>query len=636
MKIFDVESNGLLHALTRIHVLVIRCTDTKERLVFRHNDTENTIEQGARLLMQYAAEGILCGGHNVVKFDIPALQKLFPWFTLPVNQVLDTIVLSRLIYPDTGLQDSILLKQGKLEKRYYKKHSLAAWGARLGNRKSEYAGDPTIVDEKEREARKWESWNPTMESYCVQDTDTTATLYLFLTSKKPAQMAVELEHQVAWIIARQERYGILLDQQRAASLYAELSAKRAELVRTLQKVFPPFLARNGKEFIPKRDNSTQGYVAGAVVQKLKWVDFNPASRDHVALMLKRRYGWEPVEFTDDGKPKIDDAVLADLEYPEAKPLAEFYLVQKRIGQIAEGDKGWLKLVRASGRLHCSVTTNGAVTGRMTHADPNLAQVVKVEIGKDGKVVLGLAGGYGFECRSCFIVPAGKVLVGADASALELRDLAGYMATWDGGAYIKVVLEGKKEDGTEIHTVNRKALEIDSRDDAKTWFYAFLYGAGDEKLGLIVLKVRGAEAKALGGKLRAKFLKNLPALGRLVKEVKNAAKERGFLYGLDGRRLHVRSQHSALNTLLQSAGAIQMKKALVILDTNLQAMGFKPGVDYEFVANVHDEWQIETRKEIADEVGRTAVAAIRAAGEFFKFPCALDGEYKIGSTWAETH
>jgi DNA polymerase-1 len=357
-------------------------------------------------------------------------------------------------------------------------------------------------------------------------------------------------------------------------------------------------------------------------------------------MLTERYQWQPEEYTDDGKPKIDDAVLKGLEYPEAKVLAEYYLVAKRIGQVAEGDEAWLKRIKPNGRIHGGVTTNGAVTGRMTHSKPNLAQVPKVKyLGKE--IARGLAGEYGFECRDCFGVPGGRAQVGADAAALELRDLAGYMARWDGGAYVRIVLDGKKEDGTEIHTVNRKALEIDSRDDAKTWFYAFLYGAGDEKLGLIVTKVRGKEAQKRGKQLRAKFLKNLPALGALVAAVKETAAKRGYLIGLDGRRLHVRSQHSALNTLLQSAGAIQMKKALVILEQMLQSKGFKNSEqsstpDYEFILNVHDEWQIETKPEIADEVGRTAVAAIRAAGEHFKFPCPLDGEYKIGRTWAETH
>ena len=635
--IFDCETNGLLDELDRIHVLVVRVFNGEHTAaqVFRRNQVGDTIAEGLELLMRLAAEGYLLIGHNVIRFDYPAFRKVYPWFALPQRSLIDTIVLTRLMYPDLKAQDAWFLKKGLLPKHLYKKHSLEAWGRRLGNHKGDYDGDPLIADEQQRKAEKWSRWNQAMEDYCVQDTSTTESLYEFLMAKNPSPESVRLEHDVAWIVLRQINRGVKFDSECAARLYADLSQARESLTRQLREVFPPFLVRDGKVFTPKRDNKKQGYCEGAPLQKLKRVEFNPSSRDHVALMLTRRYGWEPEEFTDDGKPKIDDAVLKKLTYPEAPILADYYVVTKRIGQVAEGDEAWLKRVKPNGRIYGDVTTNGAVTGRMTHSKPNLAQVPKVKPGKDGKPLLGLKGEYGFESRSCFTTDGW--LVGADGAALELRDLAGYMAKWDGGAYVRTVLEGKKEDGTEIHTVNRKALEIDSRDDAKTWFYAFLYGAGDEKLGTIVTKVRGDAARKKGKELREKFMRNLPALGALVKAVKAAAKERGFLFGLDGRKLHVRSQHSALNTLLQSAGAIQMKKALVILDETLQQKGLKPGVDYEFVLNVHDEWQIEVpTKEIADEVGRTAVAAIRAAGEYFKFPCPLDGEYKIGRTWAETH
>jgi DNA polymerase I len=271
---------------------------------------------------------------------------------------------------------------------------------------------------------------------------------------------------------------------------------------------------------------------------------------------------------------------------------------------------------------------------MTHSKPNMGQV------PSGKSE------YGHECRECWIVAAGKKLVGADADALELRDLAGYMAIFDGGEYIKTVLEGDKSKGTDMHSVNCRALGMDpkqlifgtetGRDVAKTWFYAFIYGSGDENLGYIVLRKWGAQAKKKGAALRKSFLENLPAMGKLVDSVKRKAKTVGHLKGLDGRRLTVRSMHAALNTLLQSAGAIQMKKALCLLDDSLQALGLIPGTHYEFVANVHDEWQIEVDDDKAERVGRMAVEAIRAAGIYFNFRCPLDGAYDIGNNWAETH
>jgi DNA polymerase-1 len=369
------------------------------------------------------------------------------------------------------------------------------------------------------------------------------------------------------------------------------------------------------------------------VQKVKLTEFNPGSRDHIATWLQRGFGWEPMEFTKDGKPKCDETTLNDLPWPEAKVLVQYLTVAKRLGQLYEGDESWFKHEH-NGRIHGGVNTNGAVTGRMTHAGPNMAQVP------------ACSALYGKECRALFTASPGMVLVGIDADALELRDLAGYMAKFDGGEYIRTVLEGKKEDGTDMHSVNCRALGMQpkekqwdgrpGREVAKTWFYAFIYGAGDEKLGFIRTGQKGPEAVRAGKKARKAFLTGLPALGKLVEQVKKVSQERGYLLGLDGRRLNVRGQHSALNTLLQSAGAVQMKIALTILDRDLQAAGLVPGVDYEFVANVHDEWQIECKPELGEKIGELGKAAIRKAGEQLGFRCPLDGAYSVGRTWADTH
>lgn len=628
--IFDVESNGLLHALTKIHCLVIR--NTEEGTVWRCNDhgAYRTVEDGLRVLMSQMQHGGIIAGHNGIKFDIPAIQKLYPWFKVNRSKVLDTIVLARLIHADLVDWDTRLVKKGVLPPSEFRKHSLKAWGYRLGEKKIEYqewCKEMGITD-------PWAKWSPEMEDYCVGDTATTAKLLAHLQKQEWSEQSIRLEHDVAWIIARQERRGIGFNEAKAAALTAALTAKQIELGAGLRVTFPPFYKRDGNEpFVPKRDIAKTGYVAGAPLTKVKLTEFNPGSRDHIALMLKRRHGWEPDEFTCDGKPKIDETVLGGLPYPEAKLLREYLTVAKRIGQVSTGDEAWLKAAR-NGRIHGGVITNGAVTGRMTHAHPNLAQVP------------ASYSPWGHECRELFEPTPGFVQVGADASALELCDFAGYLAKFDDGAYIEVVLRGDKKAGTDIHSVNARALGLDpkriyfegesGRDIAKTWFYAFLYGAGDEKLGLVLTKRKGADARDVGSKSRKRFLKSLPALGKLVEAVKDRAKKRGYLIGLDGRRLFVRSQHAALNTLLQSAGAVQMKQALVILDGDLQGNGWVPGEHYEFIANVHDEWQLEVKPEIADEVGQMAVKAIRKAGEALNFRCPLDGDYKVGRNWAETH
>jgi len=659
--IFDLETDGLLEVVTRVHLLVIKDMDTRESRVFRDH---------AQPLFAYArpgrpiAEGLAIlakarrvVGHNITAYDCPVLEKLFG-LVIPWHRQLDTMTLSRLLWPEQKRIDAEARKAKrtwavKMPGQLTGRSSLEAWGHRLNMHKGEYEGDTRIADEKLRKATKWAEWNPAMEDYGVQDVEVTAKLW----DRIGREMAtwfpptaengepwmgarcVRIETQVAHIIARQVRHGFLFDQQSAVALYTVLVKRKLELEAEVHRIFKPMFLRDGSpkqaHFVPARDNPRLGYCASAPVTKVKLTEFNLTSREHVAYWLKAHYGWEPQDFTPDGKAKIDDEVIGQLPYAEAAPLKEYFMVVKRIGQVAEGNEAWLRRVGADGRMHGGVNTNGAVTGRMTHMTPNMGQV------PSGKSP------YGHECRALFIVPLGKLLVGADADALELRDLAGYMAIYDGGAYIKTVLEGDKSAGTDMHSVNCRALGMDpkgrpfgddetGRDIAKTWFYAFIYGAGDEKLGAILLRKRGPQAAKKGKAARAAFLKNLPAMGKLVDAVKKAAKTRGYLVGLDGRKLNVRSQHAALNTLLQSAGAVQMKKALCILDDSLQALGLIPGTDYEFVANVHDEWQIEVRHELAETIGKLAVEAIRTSGVWFGFRCPLDGAYNIGASWAETH
>jgi DNA polymerase I-like protein with 3'-5' exonuclease and polymerase domains len=226
--------------------------------------------------------------------------------------------------------------------------------------------------------------------------------------------------------------------------------------------------------------------------------------------------------------------------------------------------------------------------------------------------------YGEDCRDLWIVDKGYKLVGIDASGLELRMLAHYMKD---DAYTSEVVSG------DIHTANQKAAGLETRNQAKTFIYAFLYGAGDAKIG----KVVGAGAKE-GQDLKARFLQNTPSLKELREKVSSIAKNSGTLPGLDGRRLQVRSDHAALNTLLQSAGAIVMKQAVVLLDESLS----KFGIDYKFVANVHDEWQIEVEESYADMVGKIGAQSIENAGKVLQMRCPLAGEYKVGNSWKETH
>jgi DNA polymerase I-like protein with 3'-5' exonuclease and polymerase domains len=544
-------------------------------------------------------------GHNIISYDNEVIAKLHRRLPKTIK-MFDTMIAAGLIWSDRYEMDKKLIAKGKaaIPSNVMGRNSLESWGYRLGEHKGDYTGG-------------WESLNDEMIAYCEQDVQVTYQLYQKILSKNYSQTALDMEMQVASIITRQEQFGFGFDKEAAIKLLVELHARESELHKELQAHFKPFYKRDGKQFIPKKTSNKLGYTEGCPVTKIKITEFNPGSRDHIGDRLRAIHGWKPTEFGADGKPTIDEDVLESLKYPVAKLLVEYLMIEKRLGQLSEGNQAWLKVEKNS-RIYGRVNTVGTVTGRMTHSSPNLAQVP------------ACGAPYGKECRALFIADKGWKLVGADASGLELRMLAHFLARWDSGYYSGIVCEGTQEQGNDVHTVNQIAAGLETRSQAKTMVYALLYGAGAAKLGTIV----GGGAKA-GAKLRSKFLAGLPALGKLFDAVQKAA-GKGYLVGLDGREVKVRSAHAALNTLLQSAGAIVMKKALCILEDSLAANGLQPGIDYKNVLNCHDEYGITCRPEIADLIGTLAVESIRKAGEFFNMRCPLDGAYKIGNNWSETH
>ena len=651
MLVYDLETDGLLDTVTRVHCLNVQCRSTGRRWRFNAGtyadgtptDRDGDIADGLALLD--SAEVI--GGHNVIGYDNRVLKKLLRW--TPKAKVRDSMVEARVIWTNLWDIDSNAVAKGRRPAWFSKEgllgsHKLKAWGARLGNFKGEYDGG-------------WEHFTREMDDYCAQDNDTTCSLFDKIDSKNYSQETLDLENQVAFIISLQEEHGFLFDADKAVELERQLFVRRAELEDQLRESFRPWYEPKRYKgqhdvFTPKKDNPKLGYVAGVPFTKVVLQTFNPGSRDQIANRMTKLFGWSPVEFTEKGKPKVDETTLGTIDAPEAKLLVEFLTVEKRLGQLSTGEYAWLKMLAPDGRIHGRVNTNGAVTGRMTHSNPNLAQVPKVKVGKDGPL-LGYAGGWGFECRSLFTVMRGRKLVGCDAEGLELRMLGHYMARYDGGAYAEAVVNGKKEDGTDVHTVNMRVVQLNSRDSAKTFIYAYLYGAGDHKLGCIVFDDMDEDRQAafnrrheagpardralarLGKKARARIEEGLPALGKLQKLVREKAR-RGYLKSLDGRLLHVRSMHSALNTLLQGGGAVVMKKALVIAYRRFSEEGWVHGREYAFVANVHDEFQKEVEEQLAERAGQIAADSIREAGVAYGLKCPLAGAYQIGLTWADSH
>ena len=584
--IADLESNGFLETLTKIHCIALMDADSGQRWVYGPDAIKEALQK-----MMEASELIL---HNGICFDIPAIRKLYPQFSTDGITVTDTLVLSRLIRADLKNDDfNQEWDEETLPKRLHGSHSLKAWGRRLGVLKGDFG-----------ETTDWSEWSQEMQDYCEQDVIVTHALWQHLQPEKWSQKAIRFEHEIAELCNRIGQAGWTFDIEKAQALFARLSAEKIKLEHELQTLFPPWEVET--IFIPKVNNKKLGYVKDEPFTKVKQIDFNPNSRKHIEHCLRTKYDWQPKEYTPSGDAKIDESVLVGLPYREAHKLARSFMLQKRLGQLSDGNNAWMKLVEDDGKLRHTINTLGTVTGRCSSFGPNLQQVPAVRAA------------YGKECRELFTVPEGYALVGADLSGIELRCFAEMLP--DNGAYGRQILEG------DIHQINADNLGI-SRDQAKTVQYAMLYGSGDKRLGEIL----GAGPKE-GKMLKQKYFKALPAFALLMKQINHALNERGYLRGLDGRRLTVRSEHGALNVLLQSAAALIAKKWVQLVDQELKEYGNSS----QIIAFVHDEIEIQTKGDPHYVGNHIAVRAAKKAGEHFGFKIPIEAEYHVGRTWADVH
>ena len=450
-------------------------------------------------------------------------------------------------------------------------HSLKAWGERLGFPK----GD---VD-------TFEVYTPDMLEYCKQDVNITHQLLneMKKEGKNFSPYSIKIEHDVRVIVNKQERNGFYLDMKKTMNLLNLLQDEATELVTWSVKHFDPTVVE--------------------LVTKTKYIPFNIGSRQQIADRLSK-IGWKPKQHTDKGNIIINEAVLDTIDMPEARKFSRYFLLQKRIAQI----KSWIKACDDNdGRVHGRVMTLKTITGRMSHNSPNMAQIPAVR------------SPYGKECRDCWTVEDTSThsIVGTDASGLELRCLAHYM---NDTTFTDILLTG------DIHTHNMKMAGLTDRDQAKTFIYAFMYGAGASKIGKIV----GAGAKE-GQRLIDNFLSSMTALKR-VRDGVTKASAKGKIKGIDGRLLHIRSAHSALNTLLQGAGAVVCKIWLINIMTRVRTLG----LDAKLVASIHDEYQFEVLNTDVKKFGQITKDAMKDTEKELHMKCPLDSEWKVGKTWAETH
>lgn len=594
--IADCETDNLLPAMTKVWMIQLGDANTDEVTVYADQPGFPPISE-ALARLQGADEYVF---HHGLGFDMDALNKIYPG-AIVREKLLDTLVMARLKEPEE------------------RDHSLKAWGKRLGAHKGDYTGD-------------FQSFTPDLVEYAKQDIVVGRALYHKVKEVRGWGSACALEHAVAHVIIQQERNGFAFDVAGATALEGDLRGEQQTLADTLRDTFPPIwvpLRSAGNHIVhtPKVRNTKAGTSPGAPYTKVVREVFNPQSRQHVAKRLKA-LGWVSKVFTPDGRPQVDEKTLASLKAPEAVPLRRYFRLAKMLGMISDGKAGWLRLVKPDGRIYGRVNPNGALTGRMTHSRPNVAQT-----DKDPRM------------RALWLPRKGWKLVGCDAEGIEARMLAHYLVKWDKGAFADRLLNGDKAAGTDVHSANSKAvigigLPV-TRDAAKVLLYALMYGAGDPKLGNIVLedlRSRGAKrpalpAREIGALVRMALAKSMTGIDKLAAATATRTKAKLSMTGLDGRQLRARAANSSLNTLLQSAGAVAMKVALKLF---WDRHGSAHGKTWAFVVNVHDEVQMECEPEIAEAMGKSFAACITQAGVDLKVKCPLAGAFAVGDNWSSTH
>lgn len=628
--VMDIEGDGLsevvidhgkiIPGITRVHLLVLRELATNKVHVYRNNDKEDTIAEGWGRLKKAS----LVIGHNIISYDIPVLCRFYGKHKV---KMFDTLVAARLLWPD-------------VTNHPFGGNGVDDFGKLLG------------VPKVGADIKDWSKWTPLMEQRCITDTEIQLKIFNYLKPKlQKFKTALRLEMKVAEIIADQMENGVEINVPLAEKYIEQFTLERAGIYDSLQRTFPPvieemksfwWLDEAGNKYMFKK-NAPKGTKLVKGPNRTREHPFNPGSAQQIAARFKERYGWDaprtkPTPNCPEGNPSITEEVLLSLEYPEAEMLLRYAMLEKRLQHLAD----WVARARASrtpGRIHPFINPLGTNTGRASHQQPNQTACPKVLSGKDGPL-MGYEGRYGFEMRSIWGPRPGWVQVGGDASGIELRLLANAMAPWDNGAYCDVVVNG------DVHTTNMNAGGLLTRPQSKEAVYAALYGSGRESLGITIAthpslsqeqraQYAKRSKKRIGSEFLDTFLKNLPALGKLIDWVKHNASQYGYVVLLDGRHAPTRSDHSALNVLLQGNGAVVMKLAMVILWKELSDRGWWLTRCAPMLWP-HDEFQYEAEPEIADEVGKLIVQSIREAGKRLRCVCPLDGEYKVGRNWAETH
>lgn len=721
--LFDTESNGFVATATKLHCIGITNVDTGEYKGYRPNQIDEAIADLDK------ADVLI--GQNIMRHDIPLMKKLKGFKPRPGVIIKDTMIISRTMFPNIKATDKALVMSGKMPpgNNYQGKHNVAAWGYRLGNPKGDYAA---LREAKARELGLehpkdiadfvWGEFNEEMFSYMEQDCATNFDMWRHFNPDQYPQAPLDLEHRIARVCDAMNIAGVPFDLQAAGELQAELVGKKHEIEKKLKERYGFWLAPISPDptksiFVPKKATpngywgdewtteemvtppikyTTEGdpiikpaklkkikHFKGYPCTKLKLVEFNPGSNDHLAKVLMEQ-GWKPTKFTEGGKPQMDEEVIESIanQFPEMDELATLLMVNKRLSQLVGGKSSKYPLidsVQEDGCIHGVINPMGTITSRAAHMFPNLGQVpsAKKPYGPQFRALFTKHAPTVYR-GSAFATSQGKVLpwkfLGADQEGLELRGLAHYLHPLDGGAYSKTVIagdphwlhavvmglaEGDRDKHNKLHTIVRE-------DGSKRFIYAYIYGCGDEMAGSIIyeallnarrnggpegeavyLKFFGEgpvgerKLKAVGKSVRNAFRTRIDGFGKLQDKLSEQVTKRKRLIGLDGRVIPIRSDHSALNFLIQSAGAIVCKEwvasAFEECERRFTYNWDDPwSGDFVFMLWVHDEVQVCVREGLEEEIGNIIVACAQKAGEPYGFRVQLDSKWVQGESWKDTH
>lgn len=611
--LFDIESDNYLEHMTKIHCLVTENVDTGEIRKFRPSE----IKAG----LKHLQDATVLIGHNIIAFDIPAIKKLYPRWTTKA-ELYDTLIAAKIAYPDIKNRDFRKLRRiisknhtdlTPLEKQLKSnigKHSLEAYGLRLGLHKGSFGKEVGF-----------ETYSEDMLTYCVRDVEVNTKLYHRLIAENISQDALDTEFESQRICLKQTDQGFNFNIDKAHMYHEDLLKRKQEIFNSItDELGGDFLMNLGIN-VPKRDLKYKDVTKasrtkGAAYSKIMFKPFNPNSRNDISTRLIERYGWKPKLFGKDGKPTLGEDVLSELNYPIAEDVMEYFMIDKRLGMLDTGATSWFKMYNEDTKaIHGRINTLGCVTSRCSHMRPNLGQVPAVNIA------------WGRRCRELFEAPPNMKLFGTDASGLELRVLAHYLDRYDGGVYGDIVLNG------DIHTQNQQAAGLPTRDMAKTFMYAKLYGSGIKGLAETCLMSEKAMKVIVSN-----FNRNTPMLMNLTNDVKGVIRTRGYVKALDGRKIYCGSEHASLNYLCQSAGAIICKNWMNRVHAILKERDPEYTDYIKQLGFIHDELQIayDENKITHEELDKISKDAMTFTQEKLGIKIKLDSDSKSGLNWADTH